>query len=460
MIRFGLLSLLIVFLPNALHFPFETGLPGLNLSNVLFVLAVVAVFLSAPEPLPVSRRQTRLRPALRLWFLALGAGFVLAQMHGAADMMADVTYLKNAIFYPLLYLLFRHCRLDAAATRRLIILVLIVAAVAGLEAVREGLDYGLTSYAPTRRASGPFGVDYRNANRAGVFYAMFMPMFVALALFLRKQRIWRLAALAGCAILTVAILATFSRQAYAIAIVAVGALLLRRNLLVGALMLVLLAAAIPLLPQGVTERVQETEQVSTSGAEELDTSTASRFEIWSGALWMWSENPLGVGLNRFKRHIGDYSHYAGYDAHNFYILTLAELGPVGLAALAFLLLNMLRLARFVRASAHSADEPEALALARGFTMLVIAMALGNVYGSPFLEGSVMSTVWILCGLIERHSQQLQGAVGMCEASEAQVAHAPTVFDRFPLAARAFPGHGRVTRALSPPSSRSTGERSS
>ena len=52
--------------------------------------------------------------------------------------------------------------------------------------MREGIDYGFGAYNPMRRASGPFGEDWHNANRAGVFYAMFMPMFVALALFLKK----------------------------------------------------------------------------------------------------------------------------------------------------------------------------------------------------------------------------------------------------------------------------------
>src|SRR3546814_5030961 len=92
-------------------------------------------------------------------------------------------------------------------------------------------------------------------------------------------------------------------------------------------------SSLSLLPDSVTQRVEETEQSTASGDEKLDTSTASRFEIWTGAALMWSEHPIGVGMNRFKRYIGHYSKYVGYDAHNFYVLTTAELGPLGIGAL-------------------------------------------------------------------------------------------------------------------------------
>ena len=50
--------------------------------------------------------------------------------------------------------------MDEKETRQLIIVIMCsVAAVAGLEAIREGLDYGIGKYNPFRRASGPFGAD-------------------------------------------------------------------------------------------------------------------------------------------------------------------------------------------------------------------------------------------------------------------------------------------------------------
>lgn len=459
MFRTAVLALVIVFMPNALHFQFETGIPGLNISNLLFLLALAAVVLSGKDNAWPTPTHAVLTPALFAWFAALTAGFVVAQMTMPIDFMDDFTYLKNAIFYPLFYFVFRSSREDLKGTRRLIILVLIVAVVAGLEAVREGLDYGIANYAETRRASGPFGVDFRNANRAGVFYAMFLPMFVALMLFLRSQRIWRIAATAALPIMAMAIMVTFSRQSYLIGILGLCVLLLRRNVIVAVLVAVVMFSSLSLLPDSVTQRVEETEQSTASGDEELDTSTASRFEIWTGAALMWSEHPIGVGMNRFKRYIGHYSKYVGYDAHNFYVLTTAELGPLGIGALLLVLWRLWLLARNFRVRAAKSGNPEAVALSLGFSVTVVSMALGNVYGSPFLEGSVMANFWILCGLIERYSAlAVTGDSSRFVYGSEDASKRPG--NRFPLAAKAAPGRypgdmdsrvtGRELRILAPP----------
>lgn len=444
MLRTALLALVIVYMPNALHFPVETGLPGLNPSNLMLVLALLALFLSGRDVAWRDPGPAQIRNALLLWFAALAFGFGIAQLTMPIDFMDDFTYLKNAIFYPLLYFVFRRCREDLRGTRRLIILVLVVAAVAGIEAIREGLDYGLTAYSETRRASGPFGVDYRSANRAGVFYSMFLPMFVALALFGKGQRLWRLAAIGASLILAMAVMVTFSRQSYFIAIAASCVLLLRRNVLVAVLGALVMFSSLSLLPDSVTQRVQDTEQSNAAGVEELDTSTASRFEIWTGAAMMLSEHPIGVGMNRFKRHIGSYSRYQGYDAHNFYVLTTAEMGPIGLLALLWLLWRLWRLATRLRASAARSGSAEATALALGFSLMVVSTALGNVYGSPFLEGAVMANFWILCGLLERYAALTAARVELRYAAPS-VPATVQIGARFPLAARALPNrYGRST----------------
>lgn len=445
MFRRGLLALLIVYLPNALHFEFETGVPGLNVSNMLFLMALAAISLGGKDHAYGAATRAALMPPLLGWYAALTIGFALAQLTTPMDFMVDFTYWKNALFYPLFYFVFRNCREDVKGTRQLIILLLGVAVIAGLEAVREGLEYGIANYSETHRASGPFGVDYRNANRAGVFYAMFLPMFVALGLFLRAMRLWRIAAIVACAILATAIMVTFSRQSYLIGILGVCLLLLRRNIVMALLMSVVMFSSLSLLPDSVTQRVEETEQSTATGGEELDTSTASRFEIWAGAAQMWSEHPLGVGINRFKQHIGDYSNYAGYDAHNFYVLTVAELGPAGLFALLWLLWRLWCLAARSRSQAAASRDPEAIALSLGFSVTVLAMALGNIYGSPFLEGAVMANFWILCGLLERYF--VLTAAGAESRSPEQAGNTTNlVGNRFPLAARALPRrYGRDPR---------------
>ncbi len=439
MFRLLILAIPIVFIPNTLHLSFDTGIPGLNVTNLVFLFAMIAVALGQPGN--KSQGWGELTPALLAYLAMLVVGFIMAQFTMPADLPDDITKLKDFSLYPLLYFIYRRCGLNPPQTRWLIILIMIVAAVAGIEAVREGIDYGYGHFSEAKRASGPFGVDYHNANRAGVFYAMFLPMFVAMALFFRRQKLWRAAALSGCAILALAIMATYSRQSYAIALFSLSLLLVRRNLLLAVMVAMLALPAVSLLPESVTQRVADTEQTTDSGVEELDVSTASRFEIWGGAVEMWHDHPMGVGLRRFAKYIGRYSNHANFDAHNYYILVMSELGPAGLAVLLWLLWRMQRLAAKVRRSiGHLSAEGKALGV--GFTVTIIAMALGNLYGSPFTEGSVMANFWILCGLMEHYAAQHQRLAVRPDAQQAEDPHTE-ISRRFPLATRIAPG--RYTR---------------
>lgn len=438
-----LLAVPILALPNMLHLTVDTRIPGVNLSNLLFLIVLAGLAVSHPPKEFAPTKHGMLTPALLSLFGVLVIGTVIAIWSMPLKFMDDFTYIKNAIFYPLFYFVYRRCGQNLQGTRQLIIFTMIVAAVAGVEAIREGLQYGIGHYSDAHRASGPFGVDYHDANRAGVFFAMFLPMFVAMAAFFRRQKFWRMAALAGCVIMALAIMATYSRQAYLIALVGVVLLLLRRSIVVAVLVGTILVASVNYLPGSVTQRVQETAQRTASGEEEVDVSTASRFDIWAGAMRMWIEHPMGVGLNRFKKHIGDYSHYRGYDAHNFYVLMLAECGPLGLAVMVWLLWRLWKLARLLQRSAATAEDPEARALALGFTWVVISMALGNLYGSPFFEGAIMTNFWVLCGLLEHYATLKNRNAGSANILDPGIPFVkPSIGERFPLAGRAQPGRYR------------------
>jgi O-antigen ligase len=412
------------------HYNFESGVPGLNLPNALFLLVLVMLrFSGRPDEV---EPKAFMRGPLLFFMAMLVLAFVIAQVRAPGAFMVDVTYLKNALFSPLLYFMYLHCRQDLRNTRLLVIAVMAVAAIAAVQAVRQGFDYGIGTYVETHRASGPFGSNYRDANRAGVYYAMFLPMFIGLALFLRDKR-WRIAALGGVVLLTMALLFTYSRQAYFIAVLGLAVLLLRRSVLLAIVLGATLASLVGFLPESVTQRVEETQQKGPHGEEKVDESTASRWEIWAGALAMWQANPAGVGQNRFKDEIGHYSAFQHFDAHNFYVLTLAEGGPQALLALLLLVLATFRLGAWLRRSMPP-DDPEARALAIGFSVTALCMALGNLYGSPFLEGNVMGTFWILCGLLERYmllkTRQVPASTALV------VSGADRMIERFPLAARA------------------------
>lgn len=413
------------------HYVFETGIPGINVPNALFLLALV--FIATSRSRDAVTEPAALRTPIILFSISLVAGFAVAQARAPGDFMTDLTYLKNALFSPLLYFMYLRCRQDARNTRLLIILVMAVAAIAAVQAIRQGFDYGFGGYVESHRASGPFGSNYRSANRAGVYYAIFLPMFLAMTLFFRKERFWRIAALAGSLLLAVALMFTYSRQSYFIALAGLAVLLLRRSIVAAVVVGTALVLLAGYLPDSVSQRVAETQQSGPHGEETVDASTASRWEIWSGAMAMWQDNPAGVGLNRFKNEIGRYSSFKGYDAHNFYVLTFAECGPFGLAALLWLVYAVIRLGSRLRRSVPP-DDPERRALAMGFSVAALCMALGNLYGSPFLQGNVMGTFWILAGLLERYAAM---AVARDEAPIDSAARpVDAVVERFPLAARA------------------------
>lgn len=438
-----LFAIMIFYVVYSLHYPFETGIPAVNVSNLLFGAIIIAI-LSHAQAHPIDVRATLTWPLL-IFFSSLVAAFVIARATSAGDLLVDVTYLKNGLFYPLFYFIALRSRLDLKQTRQMIILILAVAALAGVQAIRQGVDYGIGEFVETHRASGPFGTTFAMANRAGVYYAMYVPMFTTIALTFHRQKFWRIAGLAGLALMALAIMFTYSRQSYGIALIGIALVFLRRSLLLSILMAGAIVLLVGYLPSSVTERVRETEQRSAHGAVEVDPSTASRWEIWAGGMDMWSEHPFGVGLNRFKDNIGNYAHaFEGYDAHNYYVLTLCEGGVVGIAALAWLILSLLRFARRLRLAAPPGDA-EAQGLTLGFGALVVCMAMGNLYGSPFSEGAVMGNFWMLCGLLERYIA-LKNFVEPREAESEDDAAQASMLQRFPLAARAAGTRGQVAVA--------------
>ena len=409
-----------------------TGIPGIVPTNLLFV-AVLLLMRGKHETVTA---KPILRKALLLFYGALTLALLRAMIQSPGDLIDDFTYYKNALFFPLFYILFLKCRQDEKTTRWLIIWVLVVAAVAGLQGLRQGMDYGFGHYNPMKRASGPFGADWRNANRAGVFYGMFMPMFVALFLFLKRRKLWRLAALGACIATAGGAISTYSRQSYFLVLLAIAVLLLRKNIILAVVVSIASVSLVGYLPESATQRVQETKQQGKPGSDvdEVDESTASRWELWAGGMRMLSENRMGVGLNRWKRNIGKYCNYE-LDAHNFYVLTLCECGPLGLATLLYLIYTLFVLARWVRVN-RPPDDTECTALTLGFTVCTLNMALGSIYGSPTLEGGVMAPYWALCGLLERYTHLKMRSSG----EEPKLGKsADSMAERFPLAAYIAPG---------------------
>lgn len=387
----GLLVALALYVPYQQYFVDDAGAArGLNTINVLFGATLVTMLLTrtrASAPAPV-RFAFVLMIAVLLW------SYFIGQAYDSSHWVVDLTILKNAVLFMLLYFVYYHATQDPLTLRIAFAALLFIAALAAVQAIRQALDYGIGTFSETHRAAGPFAPDYSGANRAAVFYCMFLPLFVAVALYYRRGAIVRLAAAGGAALLFLAILFTYSRQAYFILAVLALLMALRRSVVLAAIVAIALVSYESWLPDPALERIAMTEQVDARGDAKLDESTESRFVLWQGAFELIKERPWGIGLNQFKSQIGRVTDYEGMDAHNHFVLMATEAGLPGLLAMFAIVVALLWLGW----SLAQTGTDDGRMLGTGFMFSVVAMALGNVYGSRFFDGDVMGNFWALAGL--------------------------------------------------------------
>ena len=402
-----LLAAMIVWVPNQLHLPADLGVKGLNSINLLF-LAILYFVHQRNKQLPPSDA-TPLKGVFIAYFCMLGWAFLAGQLSDPSMIMEDLTALKNSLFFLCLYFVFFHAVRDETTLRHMFYMVLFVAAVAGLEAIREGIDYGFGVYGETKRAAGPFGTNYKASNLAAVFYSMFMPVFAAVALYQKGRPLVRWGGISGVGILLLAIFCTYSRQAYLIVAAMLLLMTMKRNVVLGLLILLAVVNYESWVPEGVVTRLAMTEQVSEeTGEEQLDESTESRFVLWEGAGRLLLSRPWGIGLNHFKREIGsEVPSLSGMDAHNFLVLITTEAGPFGGIMTLVLYGALSTLAWRLWKLAKTADQRT---LAAGYAGATIAVMLGNLYGSRLLDGAVTGNYWILTALAARYWVMLKNGV--------------------------------------------------
>ncbi len=377
------------------HFNLEFSIKGLNLMTVLFFLAVwfaSSLKNKATSPAP-------LKGYMYAFFFALAWAFLMGEVRDSSTMMDDLTVAKNMLFAMLLYFVAYNASGDQRTRRILFLALLGVTALVTIHVWRQALDYGIGVYNESRRASGPFGPDARASNRAAAFFIIFLPVVLTGAMYLKGWRI-RLFAWVFTVLGVAGVFFTYSRQAYFVVALLFTYLAFRRNWALSLVVVAFVLSYEAWAPQGVIDRIQVTHSEDAAGDSKLDESTESRFTIWAGAAQIIAANPMGIGLNRFQRTIGDYvPEYAGYDAHNNYVRFTTEGGIPGIVCMVALLLALFGLSRRVL-KVDKSDETRLLGTA--FTVAVLGVILSNIYGSRFFDADIMGAFWILAGLSARH----------------------------------------------------------
>jgi O-Antigen ligase len=420
----AMLLALVFYLPNQAQIRIEIPVRGLNMTNVLFLIALFAL---AMLHRPRDDRPTPIKMPIVLFIGVLTWGFLLALAGDHSAWIEDLTHYKNVVFYLLLYFLAYHAVRDRKTLRLLVLMTLFIAFTSTVLGVRQALDYGIGTFNENKRVAAPFGWSVFDANRSAIFFCIHLQIVLAMALFLKSRGWLRIACAVVFLMGVFAVFHTYSRQSYFILAVLLMLLTMRKNLLVAGLACLALYHYDAWVPETVLERIQMTSAEAsavpskTPGYDpnwsssdlptavpptkpaddrQYDESTESRFILWEGAWEIIQEHPLGIGLARFKRTIGDHvpPQLAGKDAHNFYILLATE---AGIFAPIFLLVLLVALLRLGQRLAKFKDDDEARALGVGFVMATLAVVLGNIYGSRFLDGDVMGNYWILAGLVAR-----------------------------------------------------------
>lgn len=132
-----------------------------------------------------------------------------------------------------------------------------------------------------------------------------------------------------------------------------------------------------------------------------------RSSIWSVAWRLSGDYPLlGVGLNNFRVHSGDYVRQPGaldfvqliverpHVVHNIYLQMLAETGPLGLALFVFLIAAAIRAAWMAASRFHRAGDESMATLARSVALGIAGIAIASF----FISNGADRRLWLLLAL--------------------------------------------------------------
>jgi len=394
MIKKILITSIIIYIPNSLHFPTSLGVPGLNVFNLLYIALFYFYFTRDNN----QSDKSPLSGVLKFYYLTAIIAFVFS-MSVTSHLFDNLTILKNIIIYSSLYFLIFGIVDDKDDLKYYIKVVYFVVFLMVLEIIKEKLSFGLGS---SKRVAGAFGQDASSANYAGVFLAIFLPLLLKNFLYKSKVFVSPIISMGIFLLGTFALFYTYSRQAYGSLVITSILNFAKKNKLLLTFVIILLFNSEIWLPESVLDRIQDTQVESDTGEEKLDESTESRLVIWSEAYNnLIVNNPMGIGLNEFQDRIDPYlpEWIHARDAHSSFILILTENGIIGFIAFLILLYKMYSIGRMIKLKS---EQEHLRMLGEGYQLVVIAVVLGNVYSSTFYSPEVMGNFWILSALIHKY----------------------------------------------------------
>ncbi len=394
---------LILYIPNQLHVPQPINIKGINIFNLMLLLAYFLHLAQKPEVAV----KAPMRGKIGFYYFVILLSVISAMIHGSHSIVGDITVGKTLVTYSLLYFLFYYACKDLKDIRVFLFTIGFVTMMVGTEILREKLAAGLGSQ---YRAAGPFSVDQSAANSAGVFMALYCPLFLGLIFGVGKKQLIKLMSIGGYLLSAMAIFYTHSRQSYAALTVTSVFFGMRKSLTLAVLIIVLALNYEAWAPESVVKRIAgTTSQDSRYGEQQLDESTESRFVFWAGAWRLIKSTPSGIGLNQFQNRIVPYlpEWVRARDAHNFFVRFTTEAGIQGIISLLLLLSGFTALGIRLVKKGKQAEDRFAQSIGFAYIASVLALVMGNVFSSTFGAGAVTGNFWILSGLIARYAAILE-----------------------------------------------------
>ena len=388
-----LITSLIIYIPNSLHFPTTLGFSGLNVFNIFYITLLLLYLFKKDKP----DYRSPLFGALNFYYFSAFVALLISLL-STEHMQENIIIFKNIITYSSLYFIVFALVDDEDELKYYIKVIYFVVFMMAVEIVKEKMSFGLGS---SKRVAGAFGHTMAAANYAGVFLAIFLPLLLKNYIS-KNQFLTRPIFSLGIFVLGIfALFYTYSRQAYASLLLTTILNITKRKIPFIFLSVFLLNYNL-WLPESVSMRIESTQVEGVESDEQLDDSSESRFVIWGLALDnIILRYPQGIGLNEFQNKIDpfmpDWIH--ARDAHSSFVLIFSENGVLGILAFILLLIKMYSTGRLIK---KEEDNEDLVMLGEGYQLLVIAVVLGNVFSSTFYSPEVMGNFWILSALIHRY----------------------------------------------------------
>ncbi|RFP16513.1 O-antigen ligase domain-containing protein [Duganella sp. BJB488] len=387
---------------------------GFNVINFMVLATLASLALSH-----FSRRTAYAQwPPVFYWCylgpIAVGGAFGLLHLKGVppvqelAAYLSPYLYLTNTLIKPLFTVLVAWMLGTAVlkSERPQLFLVPLVAAMV-LPAflifafvVRSGMSLQVLGSATSREVLGVLGM---HANGFGQFFgiAFTVLLFLSPLAVRARDKLGLLFAL-GC--VSLALMLTFSRGGYVVALVGAAAfVVIHRKFRYAAILLVAAVLLALVLPDAVVGRLLM--GLSDSGPQphmvpgKSDALTAGRLWLWRQLAPGFWHSPLwgnGVGSVAWSDPVKRGMFYVVHP-HNVFLRALLDVGVLGFGAL-FLFFRAV--VRGAYALSRGADTPPAMvALGQGVCAATVAMFIGDFAGGHYLAGPEQVILWLGIGML-------------------------------------------------------------